>query len=59
MVSGIDGAIDLVTENAEIIFTRQRPSGQQALGRPHASGGKDWESVYGSAEIPMDPIFIG
>ena len=28
-------------------------------GKAHASGGKDWESVYRSAEIPMDPVFVG
>ena len=56
VISHIDGASGAVTENPELIFTG---AGQQVLTCPHASGGKDWESVYGSARIPIDPVFIG
>ena len=45
-----------MTEDAELIFPA---SGQQALARPHAIGGKDWESVYYSSEDPVDRVFIG
>ena len=41
VVSGIDGATGVVTENAELIFTA---AGQTVLTCPHASGGKDWEA---------------
>ena len=41
VVSGIDGATGVVTENAELVFTAV---GQQVLACPHASGGKDWEA---------------
>ncbi len=41
VISGIDGATGVVTENAELVFTAQ---GQTVLACPHASGGKDWEA---------------
>ena len=41
VVSGIDGATGVVSENAELVFTSQ---GQTVLACPHASGGKDWEA---------------
>ena len=37
----------------------REPRGALLAPRPGAAGGKDWESVYGSAEIPIDPIYIG
>ena len=55
VISDIDGNGE-VTENAELIFGAE---GQQVLACPSWFGGKDWESVYGSAEIPIDPIYIG
>ena len=45
VISGIDGATGAVTENAELVFSA---SGQTVLACPHASGGKDWESVHRS-----------
>ena len=56
VVTHIDGATGDVTENAEVIFSAL---GQERLACPSWAGGKDWESVYGSAETPIDPIFIG
>ena len=56
VISGIDGATGAVTENAEVTFTAV---GQQVFACPTWNGGKDWESVYGSAETPIDPVFIG
>ena len=56
VISAIDGATGEVTENAELIFTAE---GQEVLTCPTWFGGKDWESVYGSAEAPIDPVFIG
>lgn len=38
------------------IFTA---SGQQVLACPHASGGKDWESVYGQLTSLTNAVFIG
>ena len=55
VISAIDGATGEVTENAEIIFTAE---GQEVLTCPTWFGGKDWESVYGSSETPVDPGFI-
>ena len=55
-VSGIDDATGQVTENVEPIFTA---SGQQVLACPHASGGKDWESVCSEPTFPLDTVFIG
>ncbi len=55
VISGIDGATGAVTENPELIFSAE---GQEMLTCPHATGGKDWESVYKSAETPMDAVFI-
>ena len=39
VVSHIDGATGVVTENAEVVFSRE---GQEVLSCPHAVGGKDW-----------------
>ena len=53
VISGINGATGAVSENAELVFTAQ---GQTVLACPHASGGKDWESVYRSqGRIPDFP----
>ena len=41
VISAIDGATGVVTENSELIFTG---AGQEVLTCPHASGGKDWEA---------------
>ena len=42
VVSGIDGATGAVTENAELVFTRE---GQENLICPaYVTGGKDWEA---------------
>ena len=42
VVSDIDGATGVVTENAELVFTRE---GQEALVCPaYVTGGKDWEA---------------
>ena len=42
VVSNIDGATGMVTENAELVFTRE---GQEALVCPaYVTGGKDWEA---------------
>ena len=56
VINDIDGATGAVTENAEVTFTAL---GQEVLACPTWAGGKDWESVYGSAETPIDPVFIG
>ncbi len=56
VISDIDGATGDVTENAEVVFSAE---GQDVLACPTWVGGKDWESVYRSAETPMDPVFIG
>ena len=56
LVSGIDGATGAVTEYAELIFTA---AGRTVLACLHASAGKDWESAYRFAGIPMDPVVIG
>ena len=56
VISGIDGATGAVTENAELVFTA---SGQTVLACPHATGGKDWESVYRSHGTPVNPVIIG
>ena len=41
VISSIDGATGVVSENAELVFTA---AGQTVLACPHASGGKDWEA---------------
>ena len=41
VVSHIDGATGLVTENSEVVFSSE---GQEVLACPHATGGKDWEA---------------
>ncbi len=41
VISAIDGATGAVSENAELVFTRE---GQEVLVCPHARGGKDWEA---------------
>ncbi len=41
VVSHIDGATGVVTENSEVVF---RSEGQEVLSCPHAVGGKDWEA---------------
>ncbi len=41
VVSHIDGATGVVTENAEVVFSAE---GQEVLSCPHAVGGKDWEA---------------
>ena len=41
VVSHIDGATGVVTENAEVVFSGE---GQEVLSCPHAVGGKDWEA---------------
>ena len=56
VITHINGATDDVTENPEVIFSAL---GQERLACPSWAGGKDWESVYGSAETPLDPVFIG
>ena len=56
VISSIDGATGDVSENAELVFSSV---GQDVLACPHAVGGKDWESVYGSTESTVDPILIG
>ena len=56
VISDIDGATGAVTENAELIFSAE---GQEMLTCPTWLGGKDCESVCGSASIPIDPVFIG
>ena len=55
VISHIDGATGAVAENAEVVFTA---TGQQVTVCPTWYGGKDWESVYGSSETPVDPGFI-
>ena len=56
VISAIDGATGEVTENAELIFTAE---GQEVLTCPTWFGGKDWESVYGSAALQLDPVLTG
>ena len=56
VISDIDGATGAVTENGEVVFSAL---GQEVLACPTLIGGKDWESVYGSADISVDPVFIG
>ena len=56
VISNIDGATGAVSENAEVVFSAV---GQEVFACPTWNGGKDWESVYGSAETPIDPVFIG
>ena len=41
VISGIDGATGVVTENAEVVFTAE---GQEVFARPTQHGGKDWEA---------------
>ncbi len=41
VVSHINGATGVVTENSEVVF---RSEGQEVLSCPHAVGGKDWEA---------------
>ena len=41
VISDIDGATGVVSENSELVFTSV---GQEVLTCPHASGGKDWEA---------------
>ena len=41
VVSHIDGATGVVTENSEVVFSGE---GQEVLACPHAVGGKDWEA---------------
>ena len=41
VISGIDPATGVVTENAEVTFTAE---GQQVLACPNMHGGKDWEA---------------
>ena len=41
VISDIDGATGLVTENEEVIFTEE---GQEVLACPSMNGGKDWEA---------------
>ena len=55
VITHIDGATGDVTENPEVIFSAL---GHERLACPSWAGGKDWESVYRSAETPTDPIFI-
>ena len=55
VITHIDGATGDVTENAEVIFSAL---GQELLACPSWAGGKDWESVYGSSETPMNTGFI-
>jgi len=55
VISGIDGATGAVTENAEVTFTAV---GQQVFACPTWNGGKDWESVYGSAGTSVNTEFI-
>ena len=41
VVSNIDGATGVVTENSEVVFTRD---GQEVMTCPTMQGGKDWEA---------------
>jgi len=41
VISDIDGATGVVSENPELVFTSV---GQEVLTCPHATGGKDWEA---------------
>ena len=41
VISGIDGASGVVTENAEVVFTAD---GQEVMACPTWQGGKDWEA---------------
>ena len=41
VISNIDGATGVVSENPELVFTS---IGQEVLTCPHATGGKDWEA---------------
>ena len=41
VISDIDGATGVVSENSELVFTSV---GQEVLTCPHTSGGKDWEA---------------
>ncbi len=41
VISDIDGATGAVSENAELVFSRE---GQEVFVCPHARGGKDWEA---------------
>ena len=41
VISDIDGATGVVTENSEVIFSAE---GQQVLACPNMHGGKDWEA---------------
>ncbi len=56
VITHIDGATGDVTENPEVLFSAL---GQERLACPSWAGGKDWESVYGSTEVPRIPVFIG
>ena len=56
VITHSDGATGDVTENPEVIFSAL---GQEPLACPSWAVGKDWESVYRSAETPLDPVFIG
>lgn len=56
VISSIDGATGAVSENPELVFGG---FGQEVLTCPTAMGGKDWESVYGSPGISIDPILTG
>ena len=41
VISNIDGATGAVSENGELVFSRE---GQEVFVCPHARGGKDWEA---------------
>ncbi len=56
VITHIDGATGDVTENAEVIFSAL---GQELLACPSWAGGKDWESVHGSAGTSVNTEFIG
>ena len=54
VVSAINRATGTVTRER-----RGRAESQDVLACPIWVGGKDWESVYGSAAMPEDPVFVG
>ena len=55
VVSHIDGVTGAVSEDAELVFTRED---REVLTCPaFVTGGNDWESVYRSPADPVDPVY--
>lgn len=54
VISDIGGATGAVTENAELVLSAEG----EMLTCPTCLGGKDWESVYRSAENSIGPVFV-